>query len=298
MATPNPGNNRRKPPGGGNGNAVKTQPIMVRRPRRRESRHHGGAWKVAYADFVTALMAFFLVMWLLVATTPTLRIGIAGYFHNAGASPIQGPGGASTSMIKLGGTRDMAPTPLQQNHLGVMTPRSGGSGESYSHAMQTLEIQLRRAIEASEALRPFKDQLLINLSPDGMRLQIVDKQNRPMFALGSAKLLPYAQVILQQVGAFLAKRPYQISVVGETDAYKFVDKSKSNWQLSTERANAAWRAMVAGGLPRARIAQVTGFGDRVLFDTKNPKDPINRRISIVVLTPKAAAKLLKQERQQ
>ncbi|OBS08577.1 flagellar motor protein MotB [Acidihalobacter prosperus] len=273
----------------------KKQPIVIKKVVKGHA-HHGGAWKVAYADFVTAMMAFFLLMWLLGSSTKPQREGISDFFKHPSA--IQGPGGASTSMIKLGGTKDMPTGPTQMHSLGgARAPTAEEmrkAAEAREHQrMQTLEVELRKAIDRSQALRPFKDQLLIDITPEGLRIQIVDKENRPMFDLGSDILKSYARRILEKIGDFLNHVPNKISITGHTDAHRFLNADMSNWELSTERANAARRALIAGGMNSDKVARIVGLGDTVLFDKQNPLAAVNRRISIIVLNKQTEAAMAK-----
>lgn len=267
----------------------KKQPIVIKKVYNTHG-HHGGAWKVAYADFVTAMMAFFLLMWLLGSTTPQQRVGLSKFFTNPSA--IQGPGGASTSMIKLGGTQNMPTGPTQETSLGG-SPTPSQAQLSREAAMldrqrlKALEMQLKEAIAKSQVLKPYKDQLKIDLTPEGLRIQIVDRQNRPMFQQGSAELMPYAKQILEKVGTFLKTVPNKVIITGSTDAYRFRNGQMSNWLLSAERANSARVALIAGGMPKNRVAEIVGLSDTVLFDKKNPYAAVNRRISIIVLNQKA-----------
>lgn len=274
--------------------------IIVRRDRRRRPSFHGGSWKVAYADFVTAMMAFFLVMWLLSVTTQRQREAVSDYFRNPslshGSSTVEpsgalGPGGASTSMIRLGSTSAMP-----------QGPGSGGAGVTQvdasaaerrarmieHHRLQALMRQLHAAIEKSQALRPFKDQLLLDITPDGLRIQIVDKKNRPMFDLGSDRLKPYTARLLHELAGFLNAVPNRISITGHTDDARYSSiRGYSNWELSADRANAARRALVAGGMSDGKIERVVGLAATVPFDKADPGAPLNRRISILVMSKAA-----------
>lgn len=283
--------------------------IIVRRVRKvAGGGHHGGSWKVAYADFVTAMMAFFLVMWLMGATTNKERAAISEYFRNP--SPLSGksfspapgpngPGGASTSMIKLGGTMDL-PKGDSDNPFTKPTGRDQEASEEQQKAqekqrLETLMQALQEAIGKSQALEPFKDQLLLDLTPEGLRIQIVDQQNRPMFDLGGTVLKPYTQAILAELAGFVNQVPNHISITGHTDTTQYAsDRGYTNWELSAERANAARRALVAGGMQEDKVSRVVGLSSAVLFDKQNPQNPINRRISIVVMT-KAAEDALQGE---
>lgn len=280
--------------------------IFVRRIKKIQGGgHHGGSWKVAYADFVTAMMAFFMVMWLVGALTTKQREAVSDYFKNpspiAGKSPapspgMNGPGGASNSMIKLGGTMELPKGP------GTEFTRDPGDKASEAEKRQQdrqrleqLMQDLKEAIAKSQALEPFKDQLLLDITPEGLRIQIVDKQNRPMFDLGSAKLMPYTVGILHEIAGFANRVPNRVSIAGHTDTANYANRfGYSNWELSADRANAARRSLLEGGMDAAKVARVVGFGAAVLFDKQNPLNPINRRISIVVMTKAAEEAALGQ----
>ncbi|PPV06880.1 flagellar motor protein MotB [Xanthomonas bromi] len=274
--------------------------VIIRRVKKVQGGgHHGGAWKVAFADFVTAMMAFFLVLWLMAATTKEQRAAISEYFRNpsplSGKSPapspgMNGPGGASTSMIKLGGTADMAKG--QKDEMGRKRDNAADTSEDSrskdKRRLEALMQDLKEAIDKSQALEPFKDQLLLDLTPDGLRIQIVDKQNRPMFDIGRDQLKPYTVAILHELSNFINQVPNHISITGHTDTTAYSsDAGYTNWELSADRANAARRALVAGGMSDAKVTRVVGLSSSVLFDKTYPQNPINRRISIVVMTQDA-----------
>lgn len=281
--------------------------IIVRRSRRKKHGHHGGAWKVAYADFVTAMMAFFLVMWLIGVGTKQQRAAIAEYFKNpsmvAGNATMAppgkvGPGGASDSAIKLGGAMDMPHGPGKDRRASrTAAPDVEKLAREQEKArLENLMQQLHAAIEKSQALEPFKDQLLLDITPEGLRIQIVDKQNRPMFDTGSATLEPYTVAILHELAGFIDQAPNKISISGHTDDAPYSSNhSYSNWELSADRANAARRALLDGGLSEDKIARVVGLAASVPFDKANPGDPINRRISIILMTKQAQDAALSQE---
>lgn len=279
--------------------------VIVRRVKKVQGGgHHGGSWKVAYADFVTAMMAFFLVMWLLAATSKPERAAISEYFRNpsplsgTSATPapgMAGPGGASTSMIKLGGATDISrgnsDDPFQNQREAVPTPVD--EREREKKQLEALKQELEEAISKSQALEPFKDQLLLDITPEGLRIQIVDKQNRPMFDMGSAKLMPYTREILRELSRFINQVPNHISISGHTDITAYSTQlGYSNWELSADRANAARRALLEGGMGEDKVARVIGLSSSVLFDKTDPQNPINRRISIVVMTKDAEAAAL------
>jgi len=291
------------------------RPIIIRRKKIIAGGHHGGAWKVAYADFVTAMMAFFLVMWLVATADPEKRAAIFEYFKNPsmqeGSSPKpapgqNGPGGASNSAINLGGAME-APRagPDVKPMIGQVREdlEAAQSAETPEEArarklaelrekaqLDALHDQLRDAIEKSQALKPFKDQLLLDITPEGLRIQIIDTQNRPMFDLGSTLLKDYTTRILRELGPYLHSVPNRISISGHTDNTPYGDgrpNSYSNWELSADRGNAARRALLSGGLGEDKIVRVVGVSSAILFDKKDPRNPINRRISIIVMTKKA-----------
>jgi chemotaxis protein MotB len=302
----------------------KKQPIVIKKIVKGGG-HHGGAWKVAYADFVTAMMAFFLLLWLLGISDDAMRGGISDMFRNP--SPLIGPGGASTSMIKLGGTKevphgqgeklnkqsehdkkaivipeDKKDDVIEKEKKSAAEPGDGGKEKEAAAKevvmLDQLLVKLKESIEKSETLKNFKDQLLLEIMPEGLRIQIIDKEKRPMFASGSEKLKPYTRVILQEVAKTIAKNAHnKISITGHTDIstfgkgiieYETVDgevlrKQYSNWELSADRANAARRELIKGGLPIEQVGRVVGLASTVLFEKENPGSPINRRISIVVM---------------
>lgn len=282
--------------------AENTQPIIiVKRRKKGGGGHHGGAWKVAYADFVTGMMAFFMVMWLIAAVSQEKRAAISEYFRNPSAQPgksqrpapgMNGPGGASTSVIRLSGAMD-APKSFGQRPGQTTTSGQGymDSEELKKKARQleyekleSLLKQLQEAISKSQALEPFKDQLLLDISTEGLRIQIVDAQNRPMFDLGSTQLKDYTTEILRELAPYINSVENRISISGHTDTTPYSGRTDySNWELSAERANSARRALVSGGLPEEKFARVVGLASSVLFDKVNPRNPINRRISIIVM---------------
>jgi chemotaxis protein MotB len=299
----------------GAGGGKELRPIIIKKIKKQAAGHHGGAWKVAYADFVTALMAFFLVMWLVASVTKEQRAAIFEYFNNPSmeqgksvkASPGQnGPGGASTSVINMGGGLD-ARRSASPMSTGIGTPVNSDATAADKSKVPTSEEQARKAIEAadhkkleslmqelrqaidmSQALKPFKDQLLLDITPEGLRIQIVDAQNRPMFDLGSAKLKDYTGQILHELAPYLSSVPNRISLSGHTDTTPYAAaKGQTNWDLSADRANAARRALEGGGLSTDKIARIVGLSSSVLFDKSNPRSPINRRISIIVMTQQA-----------
>ncbi|KJS24717.1 MAG: flagellar motor protein MotB [Pseudomonas sp. BRH_c35] len=269
-----------------------TQPIIVKRVKKVAGGHHGGAWKIAFADFATAMMAFFLVMWLMSSATPEQKKLISGYFQD----PIGFTESASPHVIDLGGT----PTPSPDRTLNPELEPAQSEAQIDSDQVETFAEQLERErlelllqelqnkVDENPELQKFKDQILFEITQDGLRIQIMDAENRPMFALGSAQLQPYFEDILLALVDTIAAVPNKISVSGHTDAKPFSGRSDfGNWELSAGRANAARRTLVIGGYPEDQIARVVGYASSALFDRKDPFNPVNRRIDILVLTKKA-----------
>jgi chemotaxis protein MotB len=267
----------------------KKQPIVVKKIIKKGG-HHGGAWKIAFADFATAMMAFFLLLWILGFTDETQKAAISEYFENPSAtigasqapstSPVQGPGGASTSMIDLGGSMELYSEPPQQ--LDEQTVEELAE-QAEAKRLEELLAELEAAIEKSQALKPFKDQLLLDITPEGLRIQIVDKENRSMFSVGSARLQPYTREILHDIAQVINEVPNKISITGHTDARPYPGENYGNWELSADRANAARRELVQGGLKPDKVGRVVGLASSVLFNQEDPYSPINRRISIIVM---------------
>jgi len=272
-------------------------PIIIKRVRKRGHGNHGGSWKVAFADFATAMMAFFLLMWLMGSTTAEQRGAISEYFNNPSAVPgsstlpsptsIQGPGGASTSMIQMGGGMELhtsSDNPDAPPAQVINDEEAEKRAEQIDRErLNALMKDLKEAIDAREALAKFKDQILLDITPEGVRIQIVDHDRRSMFPLGSARLEDYSTRILYELSTIINNVPNRISISGHTDIKPYVANNYSNWELSADRANAARRALVAGGLPHEKVGRVVGLASSVLLDTAVPDSPVNRRISIIVM---------------
>ncbi len=275
----------------------KTRPIIIKRVKKVQGGHHGGSWKVALADFMTAMFAMFLVLWLVTAMDESQRRGIADYFRNPTAiDGISGPG--EPTVLDLDGGTDLSIDmgPLQQIVEDYEDLDAWDDWDRQEAQMRDLQAELESAIGNSQALEPFKDQLFLDVTPEGLRIQLVDKRNRPMFDLGSPVLRDYADTILRELADVLNRVPNRISIAGHTDALGFSNgRDYDNWELSADRANAARRTLLAGGTDPGRIAQVVGLADTVLFDREDPYNPINRRISITVLKPDAEKAIFERE---
>lgn len=273
-------------------------PIIIKRVKKQHGHsHHGGAWKVAYADFVTAMMALFMLLWLMGSTTPEQKAAIADFFEDPSAGT-----GASTSVLDLGGSApEVRKTDAQE--LRKPTPTLDEQDieelaeQMEKERLESLMEELKQAIDSSQALKPFKDHLLLYITDEGLRIQIVDKKNRPMFSAGSAALQEYTRKILQEIVKVVNEVPNKISLSGHTDETPFASEKNgySNWELSADRANAARRELIAAGVNQDKIARVVGLGSSALFDKANPYNPINRRISIIVMKKQAEEALAKGE---
>lgn len=270
------------------------QPIIVKRIKKVAAGHHGGAWKIAFADFATAMMAFFLVMWLMSSATPEQKLAISGYFQD----PIGFTESASPHVIDLGGTptpspdrtlNDVVDPDVQQSEATIDAEQAQTFSEQLDRERLELLLQeLQNKVDENPDLTRFKDQILFEITQDGLRIQIMDAANRPMFALGSAQLQPYFEDILLAMADTIRAVPNKISISGHTDAKPYSGRGDfGNWELSAGRANAARRALVAGGYPEEQLARVVGYASSALFDREDPLNPVNRRIDILVLTKRA-----------
>src|SRR5690606_815366 len=280
-------------------------PIIVKKVKKGRHGHHGGAWKVAYADFVTAMMAFFLLLWLLNVTTTEQKEGLAEYFAPTAASVSQSGAGGN-----LGG-RSLQTEGAQISNLGVPSvvssikpPESGRKDESEAEAkvreMEEAELlarlrqieemsfeqareTIRQAINTDPELSGLRDHIMIDMTPEGLRIQIIDQFNESMFESGSATITPRIRALLKMIAGSIADLPNRLSVSGHTDSANFSGDGYTNWELSSDRANASRRALLDSGLDPARIERVVGLADTNPLIRDDPSNPGNRRISIVLL---------------
>ena len=283
-----------------------SRPIVIKRKKVVAGGAHGGAWKIAYADFVTAMMAFFLLMWLLGSTAKGDLQGIAEHFQNplkVGMSGGSGLGDATS--ILQGGGQDLT-RQAGQVKKGDVEGKKTTSFSKEAQAefrrkererLEALKADIEKMIEQTPQLAQFKKQLLLDITTEGLRIQIVDEQNRPMFDSGGAELKPYTRDILRQIGKSLNEVPNRISLAGHTDAAQFVGGSQgfTNWELSANRANASRRELVAGGMGDTKVLRVVGLASTLPFDKNDPLSSANRRISIVVLNQRTEMAILQEE---
>jgi chemotaxis protein MotB len=278
------------------------RPIVIKRIKKVAGGHHGGAWKIAYADFVTAMMAFFLLMWLLGSTTKGDLKGISDYFNTPlKVAMFGGDGSGDSSSIIKGGGKDLTRTVGQVKEGDLPSEKKIVNLKAATEELLRLEkikeigklkelkMSIEKAISSNAKLKQFQNQILLDITTEGLRIQIVDEKNRPMFRSGRAELEPYTKEILHEIGKTLNMMPNKVSLSGHTDAkaYALDRKGFSNWDLSADRANASRRELIVGGMDEEKVVRVVGLSSAVLFDKENPFNPVNRRISIIVMNKKA-----------
>jgi len=341
-------------------------PIVIKRVKKGGHGFHGGVWKIAYADFVTAMMAFFLLMWVLGSTTRGDLAGISAYFQNPLRVAVDGGAGSgdATRLIKGGGesmmhaqgqeakadsdstqrsksttaaqepddearkfqfdSKSQNPGSTQGLQDGVGSGKGGAQGSTSgaaagaqgqgaqgaaqgqgaqgaaqgaaaaaakenAQAQQQVKAEIERAVKSDGELSKIKNQLMMDITSDGLRLQIVDEKNRPMFASGGTVLADHIRRLMRIIGKVVGETNFAIKVEGHTDSKGGVsDSGRGNWELSTERANAARRELVSGGLRGDQVAQVVGYADKLRINKEDPNDPLNRRITITVISNTAA----------
>ena len=284
------------------GQGKQLQPIIIKRIKKAGHSAHGGAWKIAYADFVTAMMAFFLLMWLLGSTAKGDLNGIAEYFQSPLKVTLMGGDGTGNSdSILPGGGRDLSKNSGQvdggdaekaQTTMGAQLARMDEIRKD-NVRLEALQQKMTALISQNPKLAEFKSQIRIDKVVDGLQIQIVDEQSRPMFDVGSALVKPYMRDILREIGAALGDIENVVTLSGHTDAtpYGSGDRGYSNWELSADRANASRRELVAGGMPDTRLLRMQGMAASDPLDAANPSAPINRRISVTVMTREAEERI-------
>jgi chemotaxis protein MotB len=292
---------------------ARNQPIIVKKIKKISGGHHGGAWKVAYADFVTAMMAFFLLMWLINTTTPEQKRGVADFFAPASVSKSQsGSGGilAGTALAEEGvrssGSADVverlspdAPRIDRREAQESTDPTATNPTDSTSDVSEAAlnralslreqaefdraEQSLRQAMQDMPDLAELSKHLLIDQTPEGLRIQIIDQDGRSMFESGSSRPHPRAETLLRAVSRVIERLPNRVAISGHTDDRAGSDPRYTNWELSSDRANTARRLLTASGLSQDRIYNVAGKAGSEPLYPDAPDLPGNRRISIVLL---------------
>jgi chemotaxis protein MotB len=286
------------------GDSKKLQPIIIKRVKKGGHAAHGGAWKIAYADFVTAMMAFFLLMWLLGSTSEGDKKGIADYFGSPLKVAMGGGSGSgdSSSVVKGGGT-DLTRQGGQVKQGDVEAQRKtiqlkalkAEQRRAEAARLESLKKKVEEVLAANPKLAALQSQIRLEMTRDGLRIQIVDELSRPMFDSGSAVVKPYMRELLREIGTVLAEVPNRLTLEGHTDAQPFGagERGYSNWELSSDRANASRRELGAGGLPDERVLLVQGLASSMLFEPADPMSAVNRRISIIVMNREAEDRLLR-----
>ncbi len=266
--------------------------IVIRRVYKVEGGHQGGTWKIAYADFVTALMAFFLLMWLLGSSTKGDLKGISDYFKAPlTVAMFGGTGSGTATSVVHGGGKDLTRKDAGEVHKGVtqedkLKPHvTAEQKKQDKERLEGLRSQLHAFIQSTPYLEPFREQIRLDITREGLLIQITDEKNRPMFDSGSAVLKDYTRHLLASMGRMLNEAENKVSVAGHTDAkpYSGDQRGYSNWELSSERANAARRELVAGGMQQNKVLQMRGLADAQPLFEADPYHPANRRITILVL---------------
>ncbi|MBI3229692.1 MAG: flagellar motor protein MotB [Burkholderiales bacterium] len=270
--------------------ALKTPPAQS---RRNSTRPPSPAWKIAYADFVTAMMAFFLLRWVLGSPPKGDLNGISEYFQ----TPLRvglfgGSGSGDSSSVLVGGGADLTKKDGQvkkgsdpPSKKSDLKAAKAELEKIESDRLRKLKERIEGIINSDSELAKFKNQLLLDITSEGLRIQIVDEKNRPMFALAKTDLQPYTKEILHVIGLSLNEVPNKIGLSGHTDSTPYItgDGGYSNWELSADRANASRRELIAGGMKAEKVLRVVGLADAAHFDKSDPFNAANRRISIVVM---------------
>ncbi|WP_447554890.1 flagellar motor protein MotB [Vreelandella sp. EE22] len=263
------------------------RPIVIRRKKVVHA-HHGGAWKIALADFMTALMALFLVLWILSVASDEQRQGVAEYFSAPLVTAVTGGDRSGSTRVIPGGGPDPTHTDGERARIDVMQHTRPSLEER--RFFNDLQERIERAIEQDPELRQLRSQMRFDLTREGLRIQLLDTDQRPMFELGSDQVASYMRSLLRTMAPLLNELPNDLSISGHTDSVPYAGgyRGYSNWELSNDRANASRRELVAGGLDPDQLLRVSGFADRVLLPDTTPTDPRNRRIELVVLLPEIA----------
>lgn len=273
-----PGKGRQEPP----------RPIIVKKITVIAAGHHGGAWKVAYADFVTAMMAFFLLMWLLGATTEKQRKGIADYFTPTLVKMKQGSAGGNGLLggSSLTDVDSYAHAAGQTGTKTITVPRdaSGGAKEGGSKVkrVNTMKERLAKKLEASEKLRKLARQVRMVETSEGIRIDLVDDAKFSMFLIGTTVLTPDAAELLRAIGQTVAPEPGQFTIRGHTDSLPWKTGVANNWSLSAGRAESTRQSLMRQGIAEARFRRIEGVADREPLIKEDPSDPRNRRMSILL----------------
>ncbi|HAT7071585.1 TPA: flagellar motor protein MotB [Legionella pneumophila] len=276
---------------------------IIRKIKKNNHKHHGGSWKIAFADFVTAMMAFFLLMWLVASLNKAQKAGIAEYFKQPMKVALFGGEsmGNRKATIKGGGPNiedtDGQVSATNKPLINESIAKDKEIVESQANEIKKLEelkSEINLSMEKDPSLAGLKKQLLMDVVSDGLRIQLIDNQKKPMFDVGSDKINPEIEPILANIAKLLNSVSNKITIQGHTDANPYHNPEEleyTNWELSAQRANAARRALIKAGMDENKVMTVTGYSSTVLLDKKNPYNPENRRISIIVMKKGAENKI-------
>jgi chemotaxis protein MotB len=268
-------------------------PIIVKKIKKVAAAHHGGSWKVAYADFVTAMMAFFLLLWLLNVTTDEQKSGIADYFAPTTATfSRSGSGGVGGGLtVSIDGAKTSDATAAVVIEVENEAPPEDVSEQALreelarreEEAFADTKLALEEAIQSNPELEEFSEHLKVDVTEEGLRIQIVDQEGGSMFPSGSASMPSRTKKLVAEIAKIITPLPNNISVSGHTDATPFRSASgNTNWELSTDRANSSRRALIETGIDPDRFVQITGKADTEPLTLEDPFQPQNRRIAIVL----------------
>jgi chemotaxis protein MotB len=281
------------------------QPI-IKKVKKHGHGHHGGAWKIAFADFVTAMMAFFLLMWLVASLNKSQKAAIADYFkqpiriaimggENFGNREVNVKGGGSDTEETQGQVKATTKPVKEKDTDKEISEEEAAKQETKK--LEQLKAEINASIDKDPALAGLKKQLRMDIVKEGLRIQLIDNQNKPMFEVGSDKVNPAMAPILANIAKLINSVPNKITIQGHTDASPYDNPQEldyTNWELSSQRANAARRALIQAGMNEQKVMDVRGFSSTVLLDPKNPLNPENRRISIIVMKKSVEDKMNSQ----
>lgn len=273
---------------------------IIKKVKKHSHRHHGGSWKIAFADFVTAMMAFFLFMWLVASLNKAQKNAIADYFkqpikvalmggENVGNRQINVQGGGANVEATEGQVKATT-KPVSQKDNDDKTKTEEEAAKADTKKLEELKSEINLSIEKDPSLQGLKKQLKMDIVQDGLRIQLIDNQNKPMFDVGSDKVNPNFEPILANIAKLVNTVPNKITIQGHTDASPYDNPEEldyTNWELSSQRANAARRALIKAGMNETKVMTVSGFASTLLLDPNNPLNPENRRISIIVMKKSA-----------
>jgi chemotaxis protein MotB len=263
------------------------RPIIIKKVKKIAGGHHGGAWKVAYADFVTAMMAFFMLLWLLTVTDKQTLKGIADYFTPSKATMSNSSGSGNilggTSLQKDGANSSGSVSIAQQDTPTSQDSAKAAKDKAQEAAMMMMQQDIQNAIQNAPTLAEFKNQLILDVTPEGLRIQLVDRDGRPMFKAGTAEPFPYAVALIRLIGGIVSNVPNRVSVQGHADTSSSGMVGVSNWVLSSDRANAARAIMEEARVSDHRFAEVVGKGASDPLYPDTPARAENRRVAFIIL---------------